>query len=111
MKRSRFCELARRAERAVHLVCRYLQKFFHPGLLCDIEQNACPSDVRFDEDGRSRDTPIDMRLCGKIDDHLDAELPDETLNRSAVADVPLDKFVILPPLKTIKVLGIPGIRQ
>ena len=80
-------------------------------LAAGIHEDSRPHNIRFQENRRILNRPVDMRFRRKIDDHIRMFLFKQPINRIAVTNISLDKTEIILLHNRCQRRQIPSIRQ
>ena len=96
---------------AINFIRRYLMIPLNTVLAAGIHEHSRPHDIRFQENRRILNRPVDMRFRRKIDDYIRMLLFKQPINCIAVADISLDKTEIILVHNRCQRRQIPGIRQ
>ena len=95
----------------VDFIGRYLMIPLDAVLAASIHEDRRPHDIRFQENRRILNRPVDMGFRRKINDHIGMFFCKQRIHRIAVADIRLDKAEIILPHNRCQRRQIPGIRQ
>ena len=96
---------------AVDFISRHLMIALDTVLAAGIHENRRPHDIRFQENRRILNRPVDMGFRRKIDDYIGMFFFEQRIHRIAVANIGLDKTEIILPHNRCQRRQIPGIRQ
>src|SRR5437667_1900280 len=81
----------------------------HRGLASNFEQNKSAGDVGLDYRSWFVDAPVDVRLCGKMNDSITATHC--RFYGCCIADVPLHKFIIGMVRYRFKIRDVSSVRE
>lgn len=95
----------------INFIRRYLMIPLDTVLAAGIHEDSRPHDIRFQENRRILNRPVDMRFRRKIDDHIRMLLFKQPINRIAVTNISLDKMEIILVHNRCQRRQIPSIRQ
>ena len=114
VNRRRFCKeqiWTVQGQIPIDFIRRYLMIPLDAVLAAGIHEDRRPHDIRFQENRRILNRPIDMRFRRKIDDHIRMLLFKQPIHRVAVTDISLDKTEIILLHNRCQRRQIPSIRQ
>ena len=96
---------------AVDFISRHLMIALDTVLAAGIHEDRRPHDIRFQENRRILNGPVDMGFRRKINDHIGMFFCKQRIHRIAVANIGLDKTEVILPHNRCQRRQIPGIRQ